>query len=88
MANMNLFHKVYDLPETYRQHTETNKQWSDKTTAAVLSWSWPLFSIAQLGEFALIMRLLLKSGPMLCEKLPVTLQQNQNQTKKKHNTKT
>lgn len=44
---MNLFNKVYDLAEIYRQHTETNKQWSDKTTAAVLSWSWLLFSFAQ-----------------------------------------
>lgn len=44
---MNLFHKVYDLAKTYRQRTETNTQWSDKTAAAALRWSWLLFSFVK-----------------------------------------
>lgn len=32
--NVNLFNKVYGLAETQRQLTETNKQWSDKTSCS------------------------------------------------------
>lgn len=85
--NVNLFHKVYGLAKTYRQHTQTNKQWSDKTRATVHSWSWLMFSFAQhwalRSHLGFLLWLLLKSGQMaLQETSSNTMQKNKQKDTK------